>query len=48
MPLTTALYQLYNTARVYQDDVTLLDPPSGDTFPTLMPRGVSHDQAPNA
>ena len=38
MPLTTALRQLYNTARVYQDNTTLLDPPSGETFPTLTPR----------
>ncbi len=38
MPLTTALHQLYVTARVYKDDVTLIDPPSGETFPTLVPR----------
>jgi fatty acid desaturase len=38
MPLTTAIYQLYVTARVYKDDVTLIDPPSGKTFPTLVPR----------
>ncbi|MDB4961083.1 MAG: fatty acid desaturase [Myxococcales bacterium] len=38
MPLTTALVQLYSTARVYQDDVTLVDPPSGQTFPTIVPR----------
>lgn len=38
MPLTSALYQLYITARVYKDDVTLIDPPSGKTFPTLVPR----------
>lgn len=38
MPLTKALYQLYITARVYKDDVTLIDPPSGKTFPTLVPR----------
>lgn len=35
MPLTTAIRQLYRTARVYQDDTTLLDPPSGKTWPTL-------------
>lgn len=39
MPLTSALRQLYDTARVYQDDVTLVDPPSGRTFPTIVPRG---------
>ncbi len=48
LPLTTALGQLYRTARVYQDDTTLIDPPSGQTFPTLVPRGAKHDQAPNA
>ena len=37
MPLTSALVQLYRTARVYKDDVTLIDPPSGETWPTLMP-----------
>jgi len=47
MPLTSALVRLYRTARVYKDDTTLIDPPSGETFPTLMPRGASHDQAPN-
>jgi len=38
LPLTTALRRLYRTARVYRDDVTLIDPPSGRTFPTLVPR----------
>jgi fatty acid desaturase len=38
MPLTRALGQLYRTARVYKDNVTLIDPPSGETFPTLVPR----------
>jgi fatty acid desaturase len=38
MPLTTALYQLYTTARVYKDDVTLTDPNTGETWPTLQPR----------
>jgi hypothetical protein len=38
MPLGTALVQLYNTARVYQDHVTLVDPPSGKTWPALVPR----------
>ncbi len=38
MPLTKALVQLYNTARVYKDDVTLIDPNSGETWPTLQPR----------
>ena len=38
LPLSTALVRLYQTARVYQDDTTLVDPPSGQTFPTLTPR----------
>ena len=38
MPMTTALHQLYITARVYKDDVTLTDPNSGETWPTLVPR----------
>lgn len=38
MPLLTALVTLYRTARVYKDDVTLTDPNSGETWPTLMPR----------
>jgi hypothetical protein len=45
MPLTTALHQLYVTARVYKDDVTLIDPPSGKTFPTLVPRDQPHEPA---
>jgi fatty acid desaturase len=44
MPLTTALRQLYNTARVYKDDVTLIDPPSGQTWPTLVPRDSAPSQ----
>ena len=38
LPLTTALVELYRTARVYKDDVTLIDPPSGQTWPALVPR----------
>jgi fatty acid desaturase len=38
MSLFSALAQLYRTARVYQDDTTLIDPPSGATWPTLVPR----------
>lgn len=41
MSLGTAIRQLYNTARVYQDNVTLIDPPSGQTWPTLVPRATS-------
>jgi fatty acid desaturase len=38
MPMGRALQQLYRTARVYRDDVTLIDPRSGMTWPTLAPR----------
>lgn len=38
LPLTSALAQLYRTGRVYQDDTTLTDPRTGETFPTLQPR----------
>jgi len=37
MPLGRALVQLYRTARVYKDNTTLIDPPSGETWPTLLP-----------
>lgn len=38
MPLLAALVALYRTARVYKDNETLIDPPSGQTWPTLVPR----------
>ncbi len=38
LPLTTALVELYRTARVYKDDVTLTDPTTGETWPALVPR----------
>jgi fatty acid desaturase len=38
LPLGTAMRELYNTARVYQDNVTLFDPPSGQTWPAIVPR----------
>jgi fatty acid desaturase len=37
MPLRTALAKLYNTARVYKDAVTLVDPRTGREYTTLMP-----------
>ena len=40
MPLGRALVALYRTARVYRDDTTLIDPPTGLTWPTLTPRPV--------
>lgn len=41
LPLTSALAQLYRTGRVYLDDTTLTDPRTGETFPTLQPRGLT-------
>ena len=38
MPLFRALRELYRTARVYKDKTTLIDPHTGETWPTLMPR----------
>ncbi|MDX2090533.1 MAG: fatty acid desaturase [Kofleriaceae bacterium] len=43
LPLWEALRRLYNSARVYKDDTTLIDPPSGETFATLMPREAASD-----
>jgi fatty acid desaturase len=37
MPLRKALAKLHNTARVYKDAVTLVDPRTGREYPTLMP-----------
>jgi fatty acid desaturase len=37
MSLRSALARLHATARVYKDDVTLVDPRSGREFPTLLP-----------
>ncbi|HEX4420901.1 MAG TPA: fatty acid desaturase [Kofleriaceae bacterium] len=37
LPLTSAIRQLHQTARVYRDDVTLFDPHTGETWPTLLP-----------
>jgi fatty acid desaturase len=38
MPLHTALYKLHHTSRVYRDDTTLIDPHTGETWTTLIPR----------
>lgn len=38
LPLGTALALLHRTARVYRDATTLIDPRTGETFATLMPR----------
>jgi fatty acid desaturase len=44
LPLHTAILQLHRTARVYRDDTTLIDPRSGETWPTLTP-GPRHEPA---
>jgi fatty acid desaturase len=44
MPLTAALLALHRTGRVYADDVTLMDPRTGRTWPTLLPRDASSPQ----
>ena len=44
MPLTEALLALHRTGRVYADDVTLMDPRTGRTWPTLLPRDASSPQ----
>lgn len=41
MPLRDALGELHRTARIYKDDVTLIDPRTGQEFPTLQPRAVA-------
>ena len=38
LPLPTAIRRLHQTARVYRDDTTLIDPHTGETWPTLTPR----------
>jgi fatty acid desaturase len=38
LPLFTAIRRLHRTARVYRDDTTLIDPHTGETWPTLTPR----------
>ncbi len=37
LPLHTAILRLHHTARVYRDNTTLIDPHTGDTWPTLTP-----------
>lgn len=45
MTLAQALLMLHRTARVYANDVTLMDPRTGRTWPTLMPRDDSLPRA---
>ncbi len=44
MPLERALPALHRTGRVYLDEVTLFDPRTGRTWPTLLPRPASSPQ----
>jgi fatty acid desaturase len=44
MPLRTALGELYRTARVYKDAVTLIDPRTGREYATLLPDQESPDR----
>jgi fatty acid desaturase len=44
MPLPAALRRLHNTARVYRDDTTLIDPHTGQTWSTLLPRPARQAQ----
>jgi fatty acid desaturase len=43
MPLRSALAELHRTARVYKDAVTLVDPPTGREYATLMPGCLDDD-----
>lgn len=47
MPLSSALSALHHTARVYKDAVTLVDPRTGDEFPTLMPGSTYRGYGPS-
>jgi fatty acid desaturase len=44
LPLFRALLALHRTGRVYKDDTTLLDAPSGKEWPTLLPREEESSQ----
>ena len=41
MPLLQALLALHRTGRVYANETTLMDPRTGQTWPTLLPRVAS-------
>jgi fatty acid desaturase len=47
LPLQTAILRLHRTFRVYLDNTTLIDPDTGETWPTLMP-GPRHTPATSA
>jgi fatty acid desaturase len=38
LPISTALWRIFTSSRVYKDAWTLIDPHSGREFPTLSPR----------
>ena len=46
MPLWSALARLYRSARVYKDDVVLIDPPSGQEHATLQPSDGASETSP--
>lgn len=46
LPLVEAIRRLHRTARVYLDDTTLIDPHTGETFSTLLPRPRDRSAAP--
>ncbi|HEX3473582.1 MAG TPA: fatty acid desaturase [Kofleriaceae bacterium] len=46
MPLGEAIRRLHRTARVYLDHTTLINPSTGETWPTLMPRPRAQPAAP--
>lgn len=48
LPLFEALRRLHTSARVYRDDVTLIDPHTGQTWPTLVPGPRAAGQTPPA
>jgi len=48
LPLTEAIRRLHNTARVYRDATTLIDPHSGQTWSTLLPRPSAGRAQPEA
>jgi fatty acid desaturase len=48
LPLGEAVRRLHATARVYRDDITLIDPNTGETWPTLTPGSKTASAGPSA
>jgi fatty acid desaturase len=48
LPLVEAVRRLHQTARVYRDDVTLIDPHTGETWPVLTPGARTNGTGPSA